>query len=85
MNGDSRISDADFRFAFGKAVTQRRTALGMSQRAFARMSGIENSHLRDIEAGRRNLMASTMLKLASALGVSLSALIADAEERASSS
>ncbi len=51
----------------------------MSQRAFARMSGIENSHLREIEIGKRNLMASTMLKLASALDVALSALIADAE------
>ena len=72
-------ADHEFRRALGAAVAARRVSLGIGQRPFARMAGIETNHLRSIEAGGTDLKLSTMRKLASALDMQLSALFEEAE------
>lgn len=73
------ISAAVYRRALGEAVSRRREALGMSQRSFARMSGVAPNHFREIEAGERDLRIATVLKLAAAFGMAPSELLEEAE------
>ena len=68
-----------FKIAFGKVVERHRVAEGLGQRAFARVAGIGNSHLRLIESGGVNLSFATAFKISSALGVALFELVREAE------
>ena len=49
---------------------------GLSQEAFADAAGIDRSHMSEIERGKRNLTFLNILKIAEAMGVPPSQLMA---------
>ena len=59
----------------GRAVKQRREALGFSLRKLAALSGISSSMISDIERGAKSPTVITVVRLSQALGVSAAALI----------
>ena len=63
----------------GDAIRARRKAVGSSQEALADASGIDRSHMGKIERGERNVTLLNLLKIAGALGVNLSDLLASAD------
>jgi transcriptional regulator with XRE-family HTH domain len=71
----------EFLRAFGDAVRARRKELSLSQEALAEEIPLYRSYLADIERGARNLGLVNSLRIARALSVPLSKLMADAEER----
>lgn len=71
----------EFLRAFGDAVRARRKERGLSQEAFADVIPLYRSYVADVERGARNLGLVNSLRIARALGVPLSQLLADAEER----
>ena len=71
----------EFLRAFGDAIRARRKERGLSQEAFADEIPLYRSYLADVERGARNLGLVNSLRIARALSVPLSQLLADAEER----
>ena len=71
----------DFLRALGDAVRTRRKERGLSQEAFADEIPLYRSYVADVERGARNLGLVNALRVARALEVPLSQLIADAEQR----
>ncbi len=65
--------------ALGLAVKELRTAAGISQEALADCSGLHRTYVGGIERGERNVSFSNLLKLAHALEVRSSELLARAE------
>ncbi|MEI7713604.1 MAG: helix-turn-helix domain-containing protein [Rhodospirillales bacterium] len=59
----------------GRAVKQQREAAGFSLRMLAARSGISSSMISDIERGAKSPTVTTVVRLASALGVGAAALI----------
>ena len=59
----------------GRAIKQRREAVGLSLRTLAARSGISSSMISDIERGTKSPTVTTVGRLAQALGVSAAALI----------
>jgi transcriptional regulator with XRE-family HTH domain len=59
-----------FTAAFGREVQRLRTALGLSLRELAELSGLTTSYITSIELGKRDLSLSTIVALAEALGIS---------------
>lgn len=59
----------------GRAVKQRREALGFSLRELAARSGISSSMISDIERGAKSPTVVTVVRLAQALGVGAAALV----------
>ncbi|HSI35069.1 MAG TPA: helix-turn-helix transcriptional regulator [Tepidisphaeraceae bacterium] len=53
--------------AFGEAVRELRTSLGISQEALAEAAGIHRTYVGDVERGQRNLALLNISKLAEAL------------------
>lgn len=64
---------------FGAVVRHRRKALGWSQQAFADRAGLSRSYSGEVERGVAIPSLATTLKIAAALGVPLSDLVAEAE------
>ena len=73
----------EFLRAFGDAVRARRKELALSQEALADEIPLYRSYLADVERGARNLGLVNSLRIARALSVPLSQLLAAAEERLS--
>jgi transcriptional regulator with XRE-family HTH domain len=71
----------DFLRAFGDAVRVRRKERGLSQEAFADEIPLYRSYVADVERGARNLGLVNARRVARALAIPLSQLIADAETR----
>lgn len=71
----------EFLRAFGDAIRARRKERGLSQEAFADEIPLYRSYVADVERGSRNLGLVNSLRIARALSVPLSQLLADAEER----
>lgn len=65
--------------AFGKAVKRARRRAGLNQEELAHLSGADRSYVSSIERGGQNPGLMTVLGLASALGMSLAELSADAK------
>jgi transcriptional regulator with XRE-family HTH domain len=65
--------------AFGKAVRSRRATAGLSQEDFADRCGLHRTYIGFIERGEKTVTIETANKLARALRVPLSELIAEAE------
>jgi transcriptional regulator with XRE-family HTH domain len=65
--------------AFGKAVRKFRTDAAISQEQLAAKAGLNRTYVGDIERGERNVSVVNMQKLAKALGVKLSAIVAEME------
>lgn len=71
----------EFLRAFGDVVRARRKERGLSQEAFADVIPLYRSYVADVERGARNLGLVNSLRIARALGVELSQLLAETEER----
>ena len=72
----------EFLVGFGEAIRARRKEMGLSQEALAEEIPLYRSYLADVERGARNLGLVNAMRVASALGVPLSRLVADAENLA---
>jgi len=66
----------------GKRLREIRTRLGMSQRQLARISGVANATISQIEAGRLNPTVSMLKKVLDGFPISLSEFFADNAEQA---
>jgi transcriptional regulator with XRE-family HTH domain len=65
--------------AFGGAVRRLRAARGLSQEGLAELAGVHRTYVGGIERGERNVSLLSIDRLAAALSVAPSALMADAE------
>jgi transcriptional regulator with XRE-family HTH domain len=57
------------RATLGRTLKRRREALGLSQRALAKMLGVKASHVGYLEAGRRRPSLALLRRLAETLGL----------------
>ena len=69
---------------FGSALRAARLELGLSQEKFAYKVGLDRTYIGGIERGERNPSLRNIWKLAEALGVTPSDLLADAQRLARS-
>jgi transcriptional regulator with XRE-family HTH domain len=67
--------------AFGQVLRQHRQALGWSQEALGFEAGVARNYVSLIERGRNAPTIVILFKLAAALGVPASALIAETERK----
>jgi transcriptional regulator with XRE-family HTH domain len=65
--------------AFGDAIRAIRMEQGISQEALALKSGLDRSYFGAVERGQRNIALANILKIADALGVRASEVLARAE------
>lgn len=70
---------SSWQIAIGAAARDRRKELGVSQKSLAALSGLKDSNLSAIEAGKYNLTLSTLLNLAHALDLDLDELLVRAK------
>jgi transcriptional regulator with XRE-family HTH domain len=68
--------------ALGQRIRELRTEQGYSQEAFADKCGVHRTFMGTIERGESNLSFQNILKVAINLGVSLSTLFRNLEEKA---
>lgn len=79
MQRVSGKQDGDKNLAkLGKAIIAQRGKLGMSQEALADAAGIDRSHVGRIERGERNVTLLNLARLASALKMKPSEILAAA-------
>ena len=62
----------------GAAIREVRRKAGLSQEALADAAGIDRAHMGKIERGERNVSLLNVLRIAGALEISASALLAEA-------
>ena len=62
-------------YSLGKRIAHLRKTRGLTQLELSVDSGLSQSFLCDLEAGRRNPSVETLERVAMALGVSLSVLL----------
>jgi transcriptional regulator with XRE-family HTH domain len=67
--------------ALGQRIRELRTERGYSQEAFADKCGVHRTFMGTIERGESNLSFQNIAKVAATLGVSLSTLFSDLEEK----
>ncbi len=60
---------------FGNRVRKKRTALGLSQEAFADKCELDRTYISGIELGKRNLSLRNIEIIAKTLGISISELM----------
>lgn len=65
---------------FAGRLRELRTAAGLTQKVLSERSGIPEVTIRQLEAGRREPVFDTLVKIAQGLGVSLSAFDPPPEE-----
>jgi transcriptional regulator with XRE-family HTH domain len=65
--------------ALGQAIVARRRELGMSQEALADASGVNRSHMGEVERGKRNVTTLNVLRLAEALNTTAAELFRKAD------
>lgn len=63
----------------GDAIRARRHALQISQEALAHVSGINRTHMGEVERGKRNVSLMAAMEIAAALNCTLSELTQQAE------
>lgn len=66
----------DVKKTFGQTVLYHRRRLGISQEQLAARSGLHRTYIGDIERGKRNISLKNIAKLAEALGITASDLLA---------
>jgi transcriptional regulator with XRE-family HTH domain len=74
------MADRKISLAFGLIVRKHRKATGLSQEALAERADIHHTHVGLIERGERNASLAVAYRVARALGLRLSTLIAEAEK-----
>ena len=67
--------------AVGAAIADMRSKKGVSQEVLSGLAGIGRTHLSAIERGERKPTLETLYKLACALGVKMSEIVIEIEER----
>jgi transcriptional regulator with XRE-family HTH domain len=60
---------------FGRRLFMERRKLGVTQESLARFAGLHRTEIQKLEAGRRDLRLSTIVKLAHALGIDPAGLV----------
>jgi transcriptional regulator with XRE-family HTH domain len=65
----------------GATIRQYRHQLGLSQQALAARTGLNPTYIGQIEHGHRNLSVLSLVRIADALGISLSSLLTPLETR----
>jgi len=68
--------------ALGQRIRELRTERGYSQEGFADHCGVHRTFMGTVERGESNLSFSNLVKVAGALGVTLSQLLSGIEKRA---
>ena len=76
MSGNSPISP---HAAFGQVLRKHRLAAGFSQEQLGLESGVQRNFISLIETGQNQPTITTIFKLAGALGIKASKLIAETE------
>jgi ribosome-binding protein aMBF1 (putative translation factor) len=66
-----------------QVLERRRQEVGISQEELSKRAGISRTYLSDIERGLRNISVGTLTKLAAAMAISPSKLLATAEAEVS--
>ena len=61
----------DMKVAIGERIAELRKAKNLSQQQFSYEAEIERSYLTHVEKGRKNISIDTLIKITSALGISL--------------
>lgn len=74
-------STKDLNAAFAEVLRQLRERAGLSQEALAEKSGLDRTYISLLERAQRQPTLKTLVRLADALGTSLSALSKKVEER----
>jgi transcriptional regulator with XRE-family HTH domain len=75
-------SSAESELQFGAALRRLRLAAGMSQERLGLEAGIQRNFVSLIETGQNQPTITTIAKLAKALGMRASELVAEAERQA---
>lgn len=70
------VKKKNARQQFGVNLRAERTKAGMSQEALAHMAGLDRTFVGQVERGERNISIDNMSKLAKALGLEMSDLVA---------
>jgi transcriptional regulator with XRE-family HTH domain len=65
----------DVLLRFGQRVREKRTALGLSQEAFADKCKLDRTYISGIERGKRNVALRNIEAIANALGITISELV----------
>ena len=65
--------------AFGSVLRAHRKAMGLTQEQLGFEAGLERNYISMLELGQRQPMLGTLFKLAGALGIKPSELVAQAE------
>jgi transcriptional regulator with XRE-family HTH domain len=78
-DGAAVVQRSSAHAALGRAIRDRRTELSVSQEELAHRSGMHRTYLGGIERGERNPSYTNLLRIAKALDVRGSALLAAAE------
>ena len=79
----SRISERErdeWLAAVGQAIREFRNDLGISQKALGYRAGLHRTYVSDVERGRRDPTAATLLALARPLGTNPSEILRVAEK-----
>jgi transcriptional regulator with XRE-family HTH domain len=72
-------SSGDYELQFGTALRRLRLAAGMSQERLGLEAGVQRNFISLIELGQNQPTIGTIVKLARALGLMASELVAEAE------
>ena len=67
--------------AFGKAISERRSYIAMTQQQLANQSGVHRTYISDIERGSRNVTVTTANRIANALEITASKLFTIADKK----
>lgn len=73
-------NSGDFELPFGAALRRVRLSVGMSQERLGLEAGVQRNFISLIETGHNQPTISTIAKLARALGMKASQLVAEAEK-----
>lgn len=68
---EEEIKASDFIALIAVSIQQHRMELGMTQREFARKLGVSQAMVSQWENGEKNFTVATLVRIASALGLSL--------------
>ena len=77
MTGASRAKSEGARAVFGGNVRRFRTQRGYSQEELGERAGLHRTYVSSLERGERNVGLDNIKRLAGALGVAASDLLAD--------
>jgi transcriptional regulator with XRE-family HTH domain len=76
------MSKSPYLIALGHAIRSRRKQTGQSQEALAFDADLDRTYIGGVERGERNITILNLLKIAKALNVAASVLMADVERSA---